>query len=331
MPKQHDSTTRKPRLGRGLSGLVVNSSDDASQDSRYVPTSATPENPDTPAPSLGDRSSRAIPVTDIALNPYQPRRNFAPDDLATLAESIRTRGILQPLVVSPTTDRDAERPYVLIAGERRLRAARQAGLDTVPCLIRTASPIQMLEWALVENIHRTDLDPIERAQAYHEYIERFDLTQAQAAEKLAQPRPTVANYLRLLDLCDHVQRLVIDRALSFGHAKVLAGLAGDEASQREVAAKIVAESLSVRQTEQLVAAARSGLTPRAGAPKTRPATPRPAYLSDIEERLCQAVGTRVKVIPARRKDRGRIVVEYYSLDDFERIAAALGVRSADQL
>jgi len=329
MAKHEPPIARKPRLGRGLSALIVNSSPDPPAESRYVPTPAPGEPPHGPSPTA-DGPSRAIPVTQIAPNPYQPRQDFSPDELATLAHSITTQGLLQPLVVCPATDHAAGLPYVLIAGERRLRAARQAGLETVPCLIRAASPMQMLEWALVENIHRADLNPIERAHAYHEYIERFDLTQAQAADKLGLPRATIANYLRLLDLCDEVQTLLVQRALTFGHAKVLAGLVADPASQCAIASKVAAESLSVRQTERLVAAARNG---RSEDPDTQAATAhgaqRAPYLADLEERLCQAVGTRVRILPGRTKHSGRIVVEYYSLDDFDRISAALGLRTTD--
>jgi ParB family chromosome partitioning protein len=184
----------------------------------------------------------------------------------------------------------------------------------------------MLEWSLVENIQRADLNPIERATGYRDYMDRFGLSQGQAAERLGQARATVANYVRMLDLCGEVQQLLIDAALTFGHGKVLAGLAGEEPKQLAVARKIVAEGLSVRQAEALAAIVRlgSGQPDRALVVKP-PGRAKPAYLLDLEQRLCQCVGTRVRILPSRAKHSGRIVVEYYSLDDFDRITGRLGL------
>lgn len=315
----------KPRLGRGLSSLITNSAATAEP----APASSQPQPAATavpgtyvpvPAPHAGGEAIRELEIDRITPNPLQPRRQFDAEQLAQLAQSISQQGILQPLVVANSADGDGH-PFVLIAGERRLRAARQAGLAKVPCVIRAATRQQMLEWALIENIQREDLNPVERALAYRDYMDRFKLSAPDAAQKLGQPRTTVLNYLRILDLCDDVQKMLLDGSLSFGHAKILASLAGDAERQAVLAKRVVAEALSVRQLEALVAA---------GASPARPAEPRPArvkaaYLRDLEDQLTRAVGTRVSILPGKAKHSGRLVVEYYSLDDFDRIAKNLGV------
>ncbi len=318
-------TSRKPRLGRGLSSLIVNSTAAAADDPTYVSVSDNSSVAESSNSKVTIQTQPlGISVDQISPNPYQPRRVFRQDELAELTESISQQGILQPLIVSPSDNHGAELPYVLVAGERRLRAARQAGLADVPCVVRTASPQQMMEWALIENIQRSDLNPIERAMAYREYMDRFELNQTDAAERLGLPRTTVANHLRILDLSDELQQLVLEGLVSFGHAKVLAALVGQPESQLVIARKIVADGLSVRQTERMVATAKqsSGLAP--SAPRQAPSS-RPAYLTDVEERLTQCVGTRVKILQGRSRHSGRIVVEYYSLDDFDRISAGLGL------
>jgi len=330
MAKSHPSSP-KPRLGRGLSSLIGNLTEKADEDKQYVPE-------DSSAISLGrtpiDIASavheRELPghievhIDQIGPNPYQPRRQFKEEDLSELADSISKQGILQPLIISPAEDPAAAFPYTLIAGERRLRAARKCGLSSVPCVIRKASRRDMLEWALIENIQRTDLNPVERAEAYRDYMDRFSLTQVEAAERLGQPRTTIANYLRILDLCDVVRKILLDGDLSFGHAKVLAGLVGSPARQTELAKRVVSGSLSVRQLEGLVATQLAG---DAAVPRTVRRRVKAPYILDLEERLTQAVGTRVTIRPGRGKNSGRLLIDYYSLEDFDRIAAALGLKS----
>lgn len=318
------TTQSSPRLGRGLSSLISNSVRTARQQGAYETDADDPAVASEKTPrQLGNTAD--IPLDNIAPNPYQPRRAFNDAELAELAESIAQQGIIQPLIVAHATTADAEQPYVLIAGERRLRAARLAALDAVPCVIRQADERQMLEWALVENIQRTDLNPIERATAYRDYIDRFSLTQLDAGQRLGQPRATVANYLRVLDLQMDVQDLVKAGSLSFGHAKVLAALLDSPRRQTDLARRTVADGLSVRQLERLVAAGKRGAIEtdtQQPAPKHMP----PAYVLDMEERLTQAIGTKVSIRPGRAKHTGTIQVEYYSLDDFDRISASLGLR-----
>jgi len=320
----------KPRLGRGLSSLIVSSTHAAGDAQHYRPVPEAPAVAQLPQPSPGSPvpqggAATEIPIDQIGPNPYQPRKDFRAEDLADLARSIAAQGILQPLLVARAED-PTQQPYLLVAGERRIRAARLAGLHTVPCVVRQATKQQMLEWALVENIQRSDLNPVERAQAYREYMDRFSLTQADAAERLGQPRATVANYLRMLDLSDEIQRMIVDGHLSFGHAKVLAGLTTAPERQLALARRTASEGLSVRILERLVTnAAAEGAVPVTEQPPPSGRT-KPAYLRDLEEQLSRAVATRVTLLPGRAKHTGRIVVEYYSLDDFDRIAKLLGLR-----
>jgi ParB family chromosome partitioning protein len=325
MPAMSDKTrSRRPRLGRGLSSLIVNSAELA-DDRTYQHVTGLPPVGQfqlrRPHPVAGDGTVQ-IPAADIGPNPYQPRRAFDEADLAALADSIAREGILQPIVVAPAADGEGEHRYRVVAGERRLRAARQAGLEAVPCVVREATARQMLQWALIENIQRADLNPIERAEAYRAYVDRFELTQADAAEQLGQPRATVANYLRLLDLQQSIQSLVAAGRLSFGHAKVLAALTEEPERQERLARAAVDQGLSVRAIEELIAA---GDAP-APAKAERPPSSRPAYLRDLEAQLSEAVGMQVTIRPGRARHTGRVVVRYGSLDDFDRLTAALGAK-----
>ena len=307
----------KRRLGRGLSSLIsssITAEPEAQAEGAYEPSGEVSQ----PALSSGPLH---LSVSDIAPNPFQPRRSFNEDALRELTESITQQGVLQPLIVVASSAEDAPAPYLLVAGERRLRAARQAGLSEVPCIVRQASRQEMLEWAIVENIQRSDLNPLERAQAYREYIDRFGLTQAEAAQRLGQARPTIANHLRILDLSDVAQQYVADGSLSFGHAKVLASMS-DLSRQEELAVRCVQQGWNVRRLESETGKGQPADT-TADAASARPA--KPAFVRDLEERLTQAVGTRVRIQQGRGKNTGRIVVDYYGLDDFERIAGCLGL------
>lgn len=319
------------RLGRGLASLMASTrtaapaSPDLPTDAPAAPAQYVPVRPQ-PQPvqvaAAPDRSPLELSIDAIQPNPYQPRRTFHDADLADLASSIRRDGVLQPLLVAPQLD-GKPGAYTLIAGERRLRASRLAGKTTVPCIVKSATIEQMLEWALVENIQRSDLNPVERALAYRDFMDRFHATQQEVADRLGQPRSTVANYLRILDLCDVAQKLVVDGTLSFGHAKVLATVAGQESLQIELAKKVAEGGLSVRHLEQLVAAS-------LGKPMQQPAKDRPApagksqHILDLERQISRSIGTKVVIRPARPKNTGRILIEYYNLDDFDRILESLG-------
>lgn len=306
----------KSRLGRGLSSLIgpIGASSAVRSDS----TAGHPVSHHVAGHMVGTGGVMEIPIADIAANPHQPRQRFDNEQLKELADSIVQQGVIQPLVVSHGSDHGLDRPYVLIAGERRMRAAKLAGLKSVPCIIRKAAAAQMTEVALVENIQRSDLNPVERAIAYRQYMEQFKLTQAEAAQRLGEPRATIANYLRILDLDEEIRRLILADKLSFGHAKVLAGIAGDTAKQAALARRIASEGLSVRELEVLTG---QGGQKSERQKKTKP---RSAHIADLEEQLSQLLGTRVR-IHAKNRQSGKIIIEYYTLDDFDRIAEKVGL------
>ena len=265
-----------------------------------------------PDPGAAGQQVEQVPVDRIQPNPYQPRRQFDPEALAELVESIRQHGIVQPLLVRPEGD-----GYRLVAGERRWRAAQAAGLETVPAVVREFSDVEMMEIALVENLQREDLNPIEEAQGYRLLCEELGLTQEQVSQRVGKSRSHIANLMRLLSLPDDLRRLVAEGKLSTGHAKVLLGVASP-AEMRRLAALVLSKGLTVRQLEQLVTADTGGRRRR-----SRPAPPPPPEpdVQDLIDRLQRALNTRVAL--RGRGPRGQIVIEYYSWDDLERILARL--------
>jgi len=330
MAKPNSPSEHNSRLGKGLSALMADSAQVSSQSGTYAPVPETHQV--TPQAEVARPAMpRQVPLSQISANPYQPRRHFAEAALAELADSVAKQGILQPLLVCRSAEGAGENhEYVLIAGERRLRAAQLAGLAEVPCVVRQASAREMLEWSLVENIQRADLGPIERARGYQEYMDRFSLTQTEVAERLGEPRPTVANYVRMLDLPQEVQGMLADGELSFGHGKVLAGLTGQTELQVSLAKEVVEKKLSVRQIEELAEKAKqkAGRGNTGKLPEGGVGSGKPAYVVDLEGRLSEATGTRVSIVTGKSREKGRIVVEYYSLEDFDRIAGKLGLTGA---
>jgi len=326
MAKEAKPLHSRPRLGRGLSSLIASSTDltrDDDQQYQHV-TGLPPVGRVHPEPT--DQSVlREIRVDQIMPNPYQPRRDFPSQELTELAESIRQQGFIQPLVVVPGGP-EAAGEYVLVAGERRLRAARQIGLEAVPCVVREASRQQILEWALIENIQRADLNPMERANAYRQYVDRFGLTQADAAERLGQARATITNHLRLLELHADVQQMLAEGSLSFGHGKVLAALIAEPARQMALARRASCDGLSVRELERLVGGEPHDGTQMGAEAAATAEQGRAPYIRDLEERLSGLLGARVAILATRRGHRGRIVVQYSSLDEFDRITAAMGLK-----
>jgi ParB family chromosome partitioning protein len=297
----------RPRLGRGLKSLI----------SHPVGVNASPEVSSSAGVTGGDRFAE-IDVALIDPNPHQPRAAIDPLTLKDLAASIKSSGILQPVILKPVDGR-----FQLVAGHRRTEAARLAGLTRIPALLRHGSTeAQQAEWALIENIQRQDLNPIERAKAYRSYIDTFQLTHMQAAERLGEDRVTISNFLRLLDLNAGVQDLVGRGLLSAGHAKVLAGVT-DAARQDTLANRAVAEGLSVRKLEEIVT------TPPAevgGQEKstvvsahTRTLTAKSPHVVELEQELSRKLGTKLRIFPSKRKNTGKIVIQYFSLDEFDRI------------
>jgi ParB family chromosome partitioning protein len=247
----------------------------------------------------------------IQANPFQPRREFTPEALGDLERSIREHGVLQPVIVRP-----AGTGFQLVAGERRLRAARNVGLATIPAVVRDVSDGQMLALALVENIQREDLNPIETARAYRDLLSTPGLTQEDVAKVVSKSRVAVTNTLRLLDLPEELQDHVSRGTLSAGHGRALL-MTKDAEAMHALASRILAEGLSVRESEALA----SGAAPAPGTPTLLvrpPRKERSSHLAELEDRLRTSLGTRVAVKPGRGK-RGKIVVYYASLEDFERI------------
>lgn len=259
----------------------------------------------------GAAALEEIPTSSIAPSRRQPRKEFDEEGLENLAASIRQVGLLQPVVVRSAEDGG----YELIVGERRWRAARRAGLATVPAVVIETDDRGALQRALVENIHRRDLNAIEEAAAYQQLVEEGGLTHEQMAERLGLSRPAVTNALRLLDLPPGIQRMVIEGKLSAGHARALLGLAGNPLLER-TAIRVAAEGLSVRQTEQLVRELKDA-GPASPRPGSAEAGPQPAGLAEASERLSEELQTRVSITMGRRK--GKIVIEFGSVDDLERI------------
>jgi ParB family chromosome partitioning protein len=256
---------------------------------------------------------RELPISQVTPNRFQPRGHFDEESLAALTDSIRTLGVLQP-ILGRTTDQG----YELIAGERRWRAAKRAGLQTIPALVRTAEDLGSLEQALVENLHRQDLNPLEEAAAYLQLIEDFQLTQERLAERVGRSRSTIANLLRLFQLPPSVQKLVREQRLSLGHAKVLLGTP-DRSYQEALAKKVVADDLTVRQVEELIRE-RAELEAQLGAGETPPPKPsqlRPPGLLELEGLLSDQLSTKVRVQMGAK--RGKVVIDFANLEDLERI------------
>jgi ParB family chromosome partitioning protein len=256
--------------------------------------------------SRGDEI-RQIPVSAIQPNPYQPRRDFDEEGLQELAGSISEKGVLQPITV-----RDMDQGFQLVAGERRWRAAQIAGLREIPALIRELSDREVMEIALIENLQREDLNPIEEAEAYQVLMREFELTQEQVAKAVGKGRPTIANRLRLLRLPEIVRRWVSGGELSPGHAKVL--LMFDEERAIELGRRSVDEGWSVRQLEEYLQTKKTETARSTRSPRLVQESP---LLREVEERLEGVLGTKVKI--KDRQGKGKIEVEYYSTEELNRI------------
>lgn len=294
--------TRPGGLGRGLGALL-------------------------PAPAPGQSGLLQLPLGAVVTNARQPRNHFDEDALHELAASIRQVGVLQPILVRRTQE---EGTYELIAGERRYRAAGIAGLDEIPAVVRATADGDLLTEALVENIHRTDLNPLEEAGAYQQLLDDFGMTHEALAQRLGRSRSAISNVLRLLALPPALQQLVVDGALSAGHARALLALDSAEEQQR-VGQRVVAEGLSVRGTEELVrrllaqqdgASAMAGL---AAAAKRRRASP----YEGLQRRIGDVLGTKVQIKGSA--GRGRIVIDYSGAADLERLLQILGRGTGEQL
>ncbi len=298
------SGPRRGGLGKGLAALIPQE------------PARTPEADGPPAALAPSATLVEVPVTQVTANPRQPREVFDDAELEGLAVSLRDVGVLQPLVVRPTAD-----GYELVAGERRLRAAFLAGLETVPAVVRHTDDNDLLKEALVENIHRVQLNPLEEAAAYQQLLEEFGFTQEELARRIGKSRPVISNALRLLGLPPAVQRRVAAGVLSAGHAKALLAL-DDPAEQARVAERIVAEGMSVRATEEVVRL--KLVDDNDGSPRQRKGSTRtkpPIGLIELQDDLSDALDARVRITMGAR--RGRLQIEFDSVEDLERIVGVI--------
>ena len=306
----------KPALGRGLGALMGGLPAKTAAPAPATPASAATAPAKTPP---GEQVLR-IPASQIVPCPFQPRRDFTEESIKELADSIREQGILQPLIVRPKNG-----SYELIAGERRWRAAQLAGLTDLPVLVREADDAKVLEMALIENLQRENLNPIEEALGYQKLISDFSLTQEQAAVKVGKNRVTVANLLRLLQLHPDIQNYVRSGLLSFGHARAILGISHQD-SQKNLAEQVIRDGLSVRETEQLVTERNQQTASRAsnGSLAAKPPHTPDVHITALQGRLQERFGT--KVLLRYRKGKGAVEIRFFNDDDLERVLEVVGVK-----
>jgi len=285
-------------LGRGISTLL--------------PSRPPQPPPQAPPAEREDAAPQTVSIDQIDANPLQPRRVFQQDRLAELAQSIRANGIIQPIVVRKVGER-----YQLVAGERRWRASKLAGLEQVPVVVREIPDERLLEITLIENIQREDLNPIETAVAFARMSHELNMTPDEVGRRTGKDRTTISNFTRLLQLPQDIQQLIGERVLTAGHARCLLSLPNYDA-QRSVAAKIVAGSWSVRETERVTQKMLEGTKAK------EPEPPQDANVKAAIQEMQRVLGTRVKIVEgSRKKGRGKIEIEYYSQDDLDRIYAVI--------
>jgi len=319
---------RTPRLGRGLSTLMSQPVEvrmpDLAHAGRPEPAGTTaPGGAGTPEAGKADGGVVYVPVGAIRPNPNQPRQTFDQEGLRRLAESIRGIGLMQPIIVTPVSE-GGEHTFQLVAGERRWRAARLAGLDAIPAIVRNLEDRESARWALIENMQREDLNAIERAHGFAGLINRYSLTHEEVADQVGVDRATVSNTLRLLNLHADVQQLVARGTLSASLAKLLAGI-DDPNRQLALAHIAIRKAWSVRRLEGEV---------RKTDPEQEPEPPRTqtrgSHLADLERQIGEQLKTKVRIRQGRRKGSGRLTIEFFSIDHFDQLMARLGVTMADE-
>jgi ParB family chromosome partitioning protein len=289
MPKQKAKKRKKMALGKGLGALIPDLDDIDQMSNEYF----------------------QCDIDLIQPNRYQPRKHFSEDELEGLSRSIREQGVIQPLLLRKTDD-----GYELVAGERRLRAARMAGLTEVPCVVKNISDSQTLEMSIIENIQRENLNPVEEADAYHRLMTEFGLTQDEAAVRVGKSRSAVANFLRIRSLSAAIKQSLVDGDMSMGHARALLG-APNKTHQQAVWKLVKAKGLSVRETEALVKRLKSGKK----TPKKKASSSTSIHLSRIAEELSRQYGTKVAI--KRQGRKGKVEIEFYSDDDLDRLLGLL--------
>ena len=311
----------KPALGRGLGALLGGTSPSAKS---VLPSAAYPATTNgtvTAAPPVDDRERvQRVPLDRVQPCPFQPRKDFTKESLQELADSIKEQGIIQPLIVRKKGDH-----FELIAGERRWRAAQLASLTEVPVILREADDREVLELALIENLQRENLNPIEEALGYSELVSTYQMRQEDVAVKVGKSRTVVANALRLLKLPAELQAYVRDSRLSVGHAKVILGLS-IPAEQQLAAERIIKEGLNVRQTEELVSHLHNQPATGAGRSTNGPVTTnRDAHVVSLEGKLRERFGTKVQI--RYRQGKGALEIKFFNDNDLERILSIVGVKA----
>ncbi len=280
----------KTALGKGLSALI----------------------PEKEKAAVNANEILELNIKNIVPNEYQPRKVFNDTALNDLVSSIKEKGVIQPIIVR----RSSDSAYELIAGERRWRAATAAGLATIPVIVKDVAPVEALELALIENIQREDLNPLETAEAFQRLIDDFKMTHEDMSKKVGKDRATVTNYLRILKLSSDVKKWIAEGSLSIGHAKALLQIENKQL-QVNIARKIIHDGLSVRVTEALCKKAASGITPAKRVPIKDP------QIASLEEKLIQNLGTKVHLKHRSNKKGGKIEIEYYSLEELDRLLEIL--------
>jgi ParB family chromosome partitioning protein len=280
----------KTALGKGLSALI----------------------PEKQQPEVKANEILDLDINAIVPNEYQPRKVFNDASLNELISSIKEKGVIQPIIVRKASGTS----YELIAGERRWRASTAAGLKTVPVIVKDAAPVEALELALIENIQREDLNPLETAEAFQRLIDDFEMTHEEMSQKVGKDRATVTNYLRILKLSSDVKRWIAEGSLTIGHAKALLQIENSNL-QINVARKVIHDGLSVRATEALCKKSLAGPS----RPKAKPM--KDPQVASLEEKLIQSLGTKVHLIHKSNKKGGRIEIEYYSLEELDRLLEIL--------
>lgn len=321
------ASSSKSRLGRGLGGLISGAGGSAQSKEKSATSVPTPAKKvakqataaEAKAPSVAEATPgyREIAVKDIEANPYQPRREINPQQVEELARSIQAEGLLQPVVVRPKGKK-----FELIAGERRLRAFEHLGQRVIPARIIEASDASSAALALIENLQRENLNPIDEAMGYASLVRDFDLTQEQAAERVGKSRAGVANSLRLLTLGTEIQGFLSRRLISTGHAKVLLGLESDE-HRKLLARKIIESGMSVREAEQAVKRLKEGGSVVGSGSKRKAPEAEVTAIRDLEKRIGEHFNTRVSLKHSPKK--GKLTIEYFGNEDLDRILELLGL------
>lgn len=310
---------RRGGLGRGLGQLIQNTETETTPKKKHRPVDELIDSEKSHHKMPKGASFAEIPVKAVSTNPKQPRTEFDDDELRELSESIQEVGLLQPIVVRPLPPEGNEERFELVMGERRWRATQLAGRTTIPAIVRPTEEHDLLRDALLENLHRAQLNPLEEANAYQQLLDDFDCTQEELATRIKRSRPQISNTIRLLRLPASVQRRVAAGVLSAGHARALLSLS-DQLAMERLAQRIVAEGLSVRATEELITLGETGKEPK---PKRTPPE-KPARALELADRLSDHFETRTRVDMG--KNKGKIVIEFASAEDLERIVELMRLR-----